>query len=322
MKNFRNKAIAIAALVCVAMTSVTGCSSKGSSSESANYTTKEEITIEHVEDENGNAIITPFQYGKSSDLEGFTPNDDSDLNEEDPTESVTTKKTDSSSEDTTEIVSEVVEVTDASGETVTQENGEAVTEVVTKTISAGNKTSDNSKTTDSGDDSGNGNSGGSAETISVDDYQSYTDSMYAMWIDISQDGGYVFNDEVIRITFKLKDNIPDKDYAVRFNPDLSTYDAISLTPEVLQGTIRVGGDIDAQDVSGYTDFVAYGDNISANPGDTIDYYINFKNNPGLSAVLIWFYYDANAMEVVEVAPAGEFAEIASAKTQTGTKPQN
>ena len=85
---------------------------------------------------------------------------------------------------------------------------------------------------------------------------------------------------------------------------------------MLQGTIRVGGNIDAQDVSGENGFVAYGDNVSAKPGDTVDYYINLKNNPGLAGMLVWVYYDANAMDIKSIAPSGDFAGFARG-TQVG-----
>ena len=89
--------------------------------------------------------------------------------------------------------------------------------------------------------------------------------------------------------------------------------------KVVQGTIRVGGDIAAQNVSSESGFVVYGDNVSAKAGDSVDYYLNIKNNPGLAGILVWIYYDANAMEVESIRPAGEFADFA--KTKVGSKPE-
>lgn len=42
-----------------------------------------------------------------------------------------------------------------------------------------------------------------------------------------------------------------------------------------------------------------------------------KNNPGLAAVLMWFYYDSNAIEIEDVTAAGEFETFA--RPQTGEK---
>ena len=171
---------------------------------------------------------------------------------------------------------------------------------------------------------GGSNNGGNSNTVtttpSAEDYVSSTDKMYCLWMDISKDEPFYFEGEFIKITFKLKDNIPERDYPVRINPDFSSIAGQTITADqVGQGTIRVGSDIEAQDFSSATGFVTYADNVSAKPGETIDYYINIKNNPGLAAFIVWFYYDANAMDVVSVTSAGEFEDIAS-KPQTGTSP--
>ena len=159
-------------------------------------------------------------------------------------------------------------------------------------------------------------------TPSDDDYVSKTDSRYCFWLDISKNKDFVFNDDFIEVNFRLKDNIPEKDYAVRFSTDFSTVFGNSLVPDkVIQGNIRVGGDIEPQDVSSETGFVVYGDNVSAKPGDKVRYRINLKNNPGMAAMLVWVYFDSNAMEVEGITPSGEFAEFADTAS-TGEKPKN
>ncbi len=314
MNNIRKRIIAICIVACMALSAV-ACSDKdtvgkgnkasstsssednSSSTESAsiNNPVIDDTTIEHIENEEGAPIITPFQCGSASALGMTDPNAPKDIDS--PT---TTAKNSSSGSNSaaTQVVTAVV--TDAAGAEVTDAAGEKVVEtsIVTAAPEAPVPAED----------------GG--------DYKSATDSMYCLWIDISKDENYVFNDQTIKITFKIKDNIPNKDYAVRFNPDFSNIEGSTVRPKVVQGTIRVGsGDIEATDVSAEDGFVVYGDNIACNQGDTIDYYINLKDNPGLAAVLVWFYYDKNAMEVVEVDAAGEFADIA-AKTQVGQKDVN
>lgn len=285
MSDFKRKAIAaLTAFVCVALTSVVSCESTGTgdsktskknknSGNSSASVEEPEVTdaLEHITNESGNVIVTPFQSGSAEDFASssgltITPPSDVDLEADDPVQPAT----------------EIVDVTEAGGEKVTDANGDTVTEIVTKPKDP------------------------------AADYVSKTESVYCLWIDISNDTDYVFNNDFIKLTFQLKDNIPEKDYAIRFNPDFSSIAGVSTHPDnVLQGTIRVGGSIDAQDVSGESGFVAYGDNISAKPGDTVDYYISLKNNPGLAAMLVWVYYDANAMEIKKVSPSGEFAEFAN-----------
>ena len=168
----------------------------------------------------------------------------------------------------------------------------------------------------------NGQAVTTEETTSDDGYAGSMDSRYCLWIDIAENKDYVFNDDFIEVCFKLKDNIPEKDYPVRFITDFSTVNGNSLVPDkVIQGNIRVGGSIEAQDVSSETGFVAYGDNVSANPGEEVRYRINLKNNPGMAGMLVWVYYNSNAMEVEKITPSGEFAELADTVV-TGEKPKN
>jgi len=295
MNDFRKRMIAAAAIACVMLTSAVSCmdsnkkengssnnnNSNNSATEATNDTTP---TLEHVQNDKGAIVVTPFQSGSPADL-GLTaaPDADTALDGEDPTSAA-------------EPATEVVEVTEANGEKATDANGQVVTQIVTKAPQATESSASN--------------------------YVSKTDSRYCMWIDISKDKDYVFNDDFIEVYFKIKENIPEKDYAVRFNPDFSSIGGISLKPDkVIQGNIRVGGEIEAQDVSKETGFVAYGDNVSAKPGEEVCYRINLKNNPGMAGMLVWVYYDSNAMEVEDVIPSGEFAKFASSAS-TGEKPKS
>lgn len=309
MSNFRKKAIALASVACVALTSFASCmDSKSSSSSNAgskadsnvsenatdadgntvananngngsgssgNGSSGGDVDFENIVNDQGQVVVTPFQSGSSDDF--GIPAPEVDLDSDDPVAK--------------EPATEIVEVTEANGEKATDSAGNVVTQIVTKPADS-----------------------------SAENYKSKTESKYCFWIDISKDSDYIFNDQFIKVTFNLKDNIPNRDYPVRFNPDLSSVAGKTITPDkVVQGTIRVGGDIDAQNVSSESGFVVYGDNVSAKAGDTVDYYLNIKNNPGLAGILVWVYYDANAMEVESIRPAGEFANFA--KTKVGSKPE-
>lgn len=299
MINFRKRLIAIAVIASMALTSVAGCSSgsvgKGGS-VSGSSSAEDSGSLSNVENEDGNVVITPFQTGSAEDLAGSGLED-----ENAPDKDGSTAEKDAKA--TTAVAT--VTVTDAKGNAVTDAQGQKVTE--TYVASAGNSGNSNNS------NSGNNDDG---------DYKMMTDSMYCLWIDISKDENFVFNDKFIKIQFKIKEGIPNKDYPIRFNPDFSSVAGVSVHPDKCsQGTIRVGsGSIDAMDVSSEKGFVAYGDNIACKQGDTIDYYINLKNNPGLAAILVWFYYDKNAMEVLSVEPAGEFLEVSQGDTQVGTRP--
>ena len=298
MKNIRKRLIAVAIIASMALTSVAGCSSdsvgKGGSASSSSSAESVDDNLDHVENEEGNVVITPFQTGSADDLAINDPNA--------PTDDDTTTAANANAKATTAIGT--VTVTDAKGKTVTDAEGQKVTETYIATA-ANNGNSNNNNNNNNSNNSGNS------------DYKSSIDSMYCLWIDISKDENYVFNDQFIRIQFKIKEGIPEKDYPIRFNPDFSSVAGVSVHPDkVAQGTIRVGsGSIEPMDVSSEK-------NVACKPGDTIDYYLNLKDNPGLAAILVWFYYDKNAMEVVEVEPAGEFLDISDGVAQVGTRPSD
>jgi hypothetical protein len=307
MSNIRKRMIAIAVVASMALAVITGCSNnsvgKGGSVSSNNSASSESSSSESTTEEDGtissDMLVTPFQTGSADDIAITDPNAPTDANSD-----TTTAKDNKTT-------TAAATVTDASGKTVTAAASEKSTDAYVATAA------------NNGNSNNNNNNDNNTSNSDSNDYKSSTDSMYCLWIDISKDENYVFNDKFIKITFKIKEGIPNKDYPIRFNPDFSSISGVSVHPDkVSQGTIRVGsGDIEAMDVSSENGFVAYGDNIACKQGDTIDYYINLKNNPGLAAILVWFYYDKNAMEVVSVKPVGEFAEAAqNGETQVGTRP--
>jgi hypothetical protein len=293
MKDITKKIIAVLSVVCVAASCLAGCGSKGKSSE-----TSEEAPKQY-----------PLEIGSAQDANAITEDKNKpDLNAEDPTQAS------GSVEDTTEIqdvtdaqgqpVTESVTVTDASGKTVTDAAGQPVTEMVKVTTivkksgggTSGGTSGSNNTTTQSGDSS----------------YTTQQDGRYAMWLDISKDENFFFEGDFLHVKFKIKDNTPDGDYKIKISPDLSDVAGKAVYPsKVMEGTIRVNnGTIQPADVSNETGMVFYGDNVACKQGDTIDYYINVKNNSGLVAFVIWFYFDSNAMDFISAEASGEFEEIA------------
>ena len=300
MNNLKRRLIALAALMCVALTSVTGCSKAKDDSKSESG--KSGSSQGQAADE-APLVVAPFTW--SANEEGDDPLDtpDPEAPEGDKTEDPT-----ASSEKTTEVeavtdasgqpVTEFVTATDAQGQPVTNAQGQPVTEAVQVTTIVE-----------------------SAAQATTKAYTAATTGMYAMWIDISKDDNFYFNDSFVKVTFKVKDGIPDGKYDIKLTADLSTIAGVSLKPDYLiDGSITVGKNASAANNSASGDgFIIYGDNISAKQGDTVEYCINMKNNPGLAGLVVWFYYDKNAFEIVDCVPDGEFAEIAARTAQIGSQ---
>lgn len=285
MTNFKKKAIALAAVACVAVTSAASCSKKepnnGNGSNNNNNTSSQSSDTNSGNSGNSGSEGSTDESGNSVSSGNSGNSGSSTSNSNDPQQ-------------------------------IENANGVAIaTPFQTGSPDAIGMVDNNRDNVNLDADDPVAGSG---------EYKSNTASRYCFWVDISEDKNYVFNDDFIEVVFKLKEGIPEKDYAVNFNPDLSTVAGKSVTPDkVIQGKIRVGSDIEAQNVSSESGFVAYGDNVSAKAGDEVVYHINFKNNPGLAGMLVWVYYDSNAMTVEDILPSGQFAVIASKTASTGSR---
>ena len=286
MKNFAKRIVAIFAVLAVAATTFAGC------------TKKEETST------TGAPTKYPFEIGEAAD-NALTPGDPNlDLNAEDPV----APATEAEAEPATEIATEIEEATEADGQAATQyvaateADGQEATDaqgaVVTEAVKVTNVvTSVVTKP---------------VEKATTPAYVAKEAGRYAMWLDISEDKNFFFENEMITAKFKVKEGIPDGDYKIKISPDLSDVAGVAIYPEkTIDGTIRVNnGTIEAVDVSKETGMVFYGDNIACKQGDTFDFNINIKNNSGLVAFCIWFYFDSNAFEFIEAHPSGEFEAIA------------
>ncbi|MDE5765157.1 MAG: hypothetical protein K2I00_09355 [Ruminococcus sp.] len=321
MKNTMKRIIAVFSVLCIASMSFVSCAKDTgwvSDSDSSSQTQVEgKPTMKY-----------PLEIGAAASGNKLTPGDpNADLNAPDPESSADSnsgsdEKT--TKEPATELVkvtepdgqpvTELVKVTEPDGQPATDDNGEEKTEVV-EVIEVVEVPAENSGNDNNNSEQGNGNqSSGNNEN-----YVSAEDGRYAMWLDISKDENFYFEGDMLTIQFKVKEDIPDGDYEVRISPDLSDIAGNVVRPEkIISGVVRVNkGEIEAVDVSGENGLVFYGDKISCKQGDTVDMNINIKNNSGLAAFCIWFYFDSNALEFLGAGATGEFEEI-SRQTEIGS----
>ncbi|MDE6502787.1 MAG: hypothetical protein K2K02_07425 [Ruminococcus sp.] len=336
MNNLKKKIIALVALACVALSAFAGCADKNTD-DSGKKSKKDESSQSSEEP----MTALPFHWGGADDnditIDGVDINVDDPVKadhvaptkaSEETTSSSDSSETDASNADTKstattayiagEPITSIVTVTDANGEAVTEAGGAVVTEVKTITNATPEPT-----TADNANNSGNtentDNNATVADTTGTTEYISNTKGMYAMWIDISKNKNFVFNDSMIKIIFKVKDNAPDGVYDISISPDISDIAGVEVIADtIVNGSVKVGdGSADAIDPSTMDGFAIYGDHVSAKQGDTVEVSLNMKDNPGMAAFCIWYYYDSNALEIVDCYPDGEFAKISNGSTQTG-----
>lgn len=309
MRNNKSKFVILATFSALALAVLAGCSGDKEESESSfdEALLRQPITFsygsDNFDDESSSGNDLDAQdptasEDSSSQADSSTSSDDT----EDATEYIAVTEADG------EPVTTYVVVTDASGQPVTDSNGQTqttavqVTTAVKVTNPSGN--SNQTQTTTS-------SSGGSSS-----DYVSRTDSAYALWMDISKDEDFMFEDEFIQVTFKIKENIPDGVYDVIISdPDFASLadNVKTVYPDtVLNGKVYVSQEaVPQREITDADGFTVYADNVSAKQGEEVTLTFSMKKNPGLCAINFWFDYDRNAMEIVNCEAVGTFADIAS-----------
>ena len=174
---------------------------------------------------------------------------------------------------------------ESSGNEVKDEKGNVVTEVV-----KGNSKNNESSTAGS---NGSGASGG-------DSYQANIKTFQAYWLDMSSGKNVVCNGDFLDVTFKIKDDAPDGNYALTAGAnDFANWDAQSVPVSFVDGDIAVGSASEktAGSAENGTFTIAAG-TAKGNPGDEVTVRFDMSDNPGIVALIFRFKYDANALEVV------------------------
>lgn len=185
-----------------------------------------------------------------------------------------------------------VVVTDDAGQPVVDENGNTVTEVV----SGGNSGSSNGNSNDSSTDGNNNTTSGNGDTYTAD-YKTFQ----AYWLDMSSGGNVVCNGDFLDVTFKIKEDAPDGNYALTAGAnDFANWDAESVNVAFVEGDIAVGSA--SQKEAGTPQngtFSITAGTAKGNQGDEVTVRFDMSDNPGIVALIFRFKYDANALEVVD-----------------------
>ncbi len=133
-----------------------------------------------------------------------------------------------------------------------------------------------------------------------------------MWLDISKNKDYVFENEFVQLRFRVKDDAPDCETVIKYETDIANYKGMSVYPNaLLNSTVAVNTALQPRALLSDDIFSISGTNVSAVPGEEFSVYLSIKNNPGIVAFLVYFTYDSSVLDFIEAVPTGEFAGIAS-----------
>ena len=189
-----------------------------------------------------------------------------------------------------------VVVTDDSGQAVKDDSGNVVTEVVK---GGNNSGSGNESSTAAGGNSSSSN-GNNGNSNSGSSYQADMKTFQAYWLDMSNGDNVVCNGDFLDVTFKIKDDAPDGNYALTAGEnDFANWDAESVPVAFVDGDVAVGSAAEqsAGSAESGTFTIAAG-TAKGNPGDEVTVRFDMSDNPGIVALIFRFKYDANALEVV------------------------
>lgn len=278
-------------LACAIGVSLTACGKDKKDSSSKNVSDSVAAGEESSEGTIASEDLAKMQKQDMTFSYAIDADDESSGNADVPVnKGVTSQNGGSSGEDS------YVVVTDDSGQAVKDDSGNVVTEVVKGGNNSGSG-NENSTAAGGNSSSSNGNNGNSNSGSS---YQADMKTFQAYWLDMSNGDNVVCNGDFLDVTFKIKDDAPDGNYALTAGEnDFANWDAESVPVAFVDGDVAVGSAAEqsAGSAESGTFTIAAG-TAKGNPGDEVTVRFDMSDNPGIVALIFRFKYDANALEVV------------------------
>lgn len=319
MNNSKNYMKKIALMLVIASLSVTcfGCSDKNN--DSSEDTPRETISLDQtkqpltfVHDVESEADATESKEDAKEE-DATTANDSSDADG-------TAKSSTAATPDKTVPVTEYVEVTDASGQPVTDDAGNKQTEVVNVTEkvdvtdASGQPVTDNAGNTQTEvvnvTEAPTTNENPATEATQVTEAIVYTpsyDVCKAYWLDMSQECDFFFNGEFLVIEFEVNEDIPDGNYPITFKKtDIASWDVVKWDPVCINGEVAVNRDITAQEDASSSDFTLKINSVAAKQGETAKVTVDLSNNPGFCGFVIEVEYDKSALKIKSTSSGADF----------------
>ena len=177
--------------------------------------------------------------------------------------------------------------TDINGTTVTQEDGNPVTDVYTGTTLASEY----------------------AEKTYTPKFRNYM----AFWLDISKRDNYVFDGDLLEYDLRIAEDAPDGKYPIEFTlTDMSDYYGKGVgTIDTIPGFVCVNREAPEQKVELSDNLTLTVESVSVKPGDKARLKMKIANNKGIAGFRIMIRYDSNVITIKKAGAGGELAESAS-----------
>lgn len=211
--------------------------------------------------------------------------------------------TDANGQEQTEVVTvtEFVPVTEAGGQPVTDAEGKPQTEAVPVTETVVVTEPAESPATLKPNETGGTSSS----------YTPSYDLCKAYWLDMSQEGDFLFEGEFLIIEFEVNKDIPDGSYPITIEKaDIASWEVKAYHPEIINGEVAVNTSVQSQADFPADDFALKVNSVSAKQGDTVKVAVDLKNNPGFCGFVIDIKYDKSAMTIVDTYGGENFVNTA------------
>lgn len=272
---------------------------------------KWDLTFVNMGDENADSTESKEDANENDVTDTNTENTDSSSSDADSAKSSTAV-----TPDKPVAVTEVIEMTNESGQPVTDSKGTVQTEIVTVTEqvkvtdNAGQPVTDSAGTVQT--EVVNVTEKPATEATQATEPITYTpsyDVCKSYWLDMSQEGDFFFEGEFLVFVFQVNDNTPDGNYPVTLKTtDIASWDVVKWEPVCINGEVAVNSNITAQEDAADGEFTLKVNSVSAKQGDMVTVAIDLSNNPGFCGFVLELEYDKSALQMIEAYSGADFGE--------------
>ncbi|MBD5144294.1 MAG: hypothetical protein K2K06_05955 [Oscillospiraceae bacterium] len=320
-KNYLKKII-LTLLIASCSIACFGCNQEKENNISEEDTPRETMDISEaklpltfIHDEDDDASNTDATKAQQDAKEDATENKDDTSNTDSNTDNGNAKSSTAAEPEKNVAVTEHVEVTDASGQPVTDSAGTVQTQVVNVTEQVKVTDASGQAVTDSA---------GTVQTqvVNVTEAPPATEATQATeaitytptydvcrsyWLDMSQQSDFFFEGEFLVIEFQVNENIPDGNYPITFKKtDIASWDAVKWDPVCIDGEVAVNSDLTAQENLPDSDFGLKINSVAVKQGETATVTVDLANNPGFCGFVLEVEYDKSAMKIVSTSGGADF----------------
>lgn len=148
-------------------------------------------------------------------------------------------------------------------------------------------------------------------------YVSVPVSKPVYWLDMTGNSDKVFNGDIMKLEFKIKENTPDGNYPIVLSsPDFVNWAEEQLDIKTVGGYVTVGNATPTQPAQVQPgQFTIASSCASGKVGDTITISLDISDNPGIVGMLFKVEFDSGALEFVSAESGSAMEDVSPLSAQ-------